>query len=124
MSKIKKKIIDCAIKPFRVNEKKTSIIIQDMPDDGLLMNLSELFKIFGDSTRIKILYVLSKSEICVCDISRLTDISQSAISQHLRILKQANLVKYRREGKNLYYSIADSHVHTIINMGIEHINEL
>ena len=98
-------------------------VTKDMPDDGILYDLAELFKIFGDSTRIKILYVLFESEMCVCDIAQLLHMTQSAISHQLRALKQSKLVKYRREGKTVFYSLADGHVRTIINQGMEHIAE-
>jgi DNA-binding transcriptional ArsR family regulator len=94
-----------------------------MPDDEILYDLAELFKIFGDSTRIKILYVLFEAELCVCDIAQLLNMSQSAISHQLRALKQSKLVKYRREGKTIFYSLADSHVQTIIGQGMEHVAE-
>ncbi len=94
-----------------------------MPHDEALFDLAELFKIFGDSTRIKILYVLFESEMCVCDIATLVGVSQSAISHQLRVLKQANLIKPRRDGKTVFYSLADDHVRTIINNGTEHIFE-
>lgn len=94
-----------------------------MPTDDELIDLSELFKIFGDSTRIKILYSLLVSEMCVCDIATLLGMSQSAISHQLRLLKQAGLVKYRRDGKTIFYSLADDHVSTIINQGMEHVQE-
>ena len=95
----------------------------EMPEEEVLYDLAELFKVFGDSTRIKILYVLFQSEMCVCDIAQLLNMSQSAISHQLRVLKQAQLVKYRREGKTIFYSLADSHVTTILNQGLEHIEE-
>ena len=79
------------------------------------MDLAELYKVFGDSTRIRILYLLFEEEMCVCDIAQVLDISQSAISHQLRILKQAKLVKFRREGKSIIYSLADDHVRRIIN---------
>ena len=88
-----------------------------------LYDLAELFKIFGDSTRIKILYALFESEMCVCDIAQLLNMTQSAISHQLRSLKQSKLVKYRREGKTVFYSLADAHVRTIINQGLEHVEE-
>ena len=94
-----------------------------MPNDEALFDLAELYKIFGDSTRIKILYILFESEMCVCDIAMLVGISQSAISHQLRLLKQANLIKPRRDGKTVFYSLADDHVRTIINNGMEHIFE-
>ncbi len=86
-------------------------------------DLSELFKILGDATRLRILFTLVKGEMCVCDIVELVDVTQSAVSHQLRVLKQARLVKYRREGKSVIYSIADEHVNTIIAMALEHINE-
>ena len=94
-----------------------------LPDDELLYDLAELFKMFGDSTRIKILYALFESELCVCDIARLLGLTQSAISHQLRLLKSAKLVQYRREGKTVYYSLADAHVRSIVGQGMEHICE-
>ena len=96
---------------------------QVIPDDELLCDLADLFKIFGDSTRIKILYGLFESEMCVCAIAELLGMSQSAISHQLRALKNARLVKSRREGKTVFYSLADDHVKTIIDQGIEHVKE-
>lgn len=98
-------------------------VMRDMPDDEILYDLAELFKLFGDSTRIKILYVLFESEMCVCDIAQLLNMTQSAISHQLRALKQSKLVKYRREGKTVFYSLADGHVRTIIDQGMEHVAE-
>jgi DNA-binding transcriptional ArsR family regulator len=98
-------------------------IKNEMPAEEIMYDLAELYKIFGDSTRIKILCVLLESEMCVSDISLLIGISQSAISHQLRSLKQSKLIKYRREGKTMLYSLADEHVRTIINNGIEHISE-
>lgn len=95
----------------------------EMPDEDKLIDLSELFKVFGDSTRIKILTALSSSELCVCDISTAVGASVSAVSHQLKILKTAKLVKFRREGKTVYYSLADDHVITILKQGLEHINE-
>lgn len=95
-----------------------------MPAEETLFDLAELFKIFGDSTRIKILYVLFESEMCVCDIARLLGMTQSAISHQLRSLKQSKLVKARREGKTVFYALADDHVHTILSQGMEHVAEL
>lgn len=88
-----------------------------------LYELAELFKIFGDSTRIRILYVLFDHELCVSDIAELLNMSQSSVSHQLRILKDAKLIKYRRDGKSIYYSLDDDHVYHIIEMGIEHIEE-
>ncbi|MGN0680350.1 MAG: ArsR/SmtB family transcription factor [Oscillospiraceae bacterium] len=98
-------------------------ITESMPDDDLLIDLSELFKVFGDSTRIKILTALSKGEMCVCDISTAVGMTDSAVSHQLKILKNAKLVGFRREGKTVFYSLADDHVTTILKMGLEHINE-
>ena len=92
-------------------------------DEETLTELSDLFKMFGDSTRIKILYALFESELCVCDIANLLDMTISAISHQLRLLKQAKLVKFRREGQTVFYSLADDHVVKIISQGMEHINE-
>ena len=94
-----------------------------LPDDDDLYDLAELFKVFGDSTRIRILFVLFESEMCVCDIATLLQMGQSAISHQLRILKQNRLVKNRREGKAVFYSLADSHVKTILSQGMDHISE-
>lgn len=94
-----------------------------MPDEEVLYDLAELYKIFGDSTRIKILYALFEAELCVCDIAQVLDMTQSAISHQLRLLKASKLVKFRREGKTIFYSLADEHVRTIIDMGMEHLCE-
>ncbi len=95
----------------------------ELPADETLYDLAELFKIFGDSTRIKILYALFEAEMCVCDIARLLNMTQSAISHQLRLLKQSKLVKNRRDGKTVYYSLADEHVRSIVAQGMEHIEE-
>lgn len=94
-----------------------------MPDEEVLYDLAELYKIFGDSTRIKILYALFEAELCVCDIAQVLGMTQSAISHQLRVLKASKLVKFRREGKTIFYSLADEHVRTIIDMGMEHLCE-
>ena len=108
---------------MHLHEKVIEQVQEEMPEEEILYDLAELFKVFGDSTRIKILYVLFQSEMCVCDIAQLLNMSQSAISHQLRVLKQAQLVKYRREGKTVFYSLADAHVNTILNQGLEHIEE-
>lgn len=92
-----------------------------LPDDETLYDLSELFRVFGDSTRIKILYVLFESELCVCDIARLLNLTQSAVSHQLRILKASNLVRFRREGKTVFYSLDDDHVRSVLALGMEHV---
>jgi len=94
-----------------------------LPPEELLYDLAELFKIFGDSTRVKILYALLEHELCVCDIASLLDVSQSAVSHQLRVLKSSKLVKFRREGKTVFYSLADDHVLRILSQGMEHIEE-
>ena len=96
---------------------------QQMPGEETLYDLAELFRIFGDSTRIRILYVLFEEEMCVCDIAQLLNMTQSAISHQLRALKNVRLVKSRREGKTIFYSLADDHVKTIIGQGIDHVCE-
>ena len=108
---------------IHVHEDIVEQVNQNMPDEEILYDLAELFKIFGDSTRIKILYVLFESEMCVCDIAQLLGMTQSAISHQLRALKQSKLVKYRREGKTIFYSLADGHVRTILGQGMEHVAE-
>lgn len=94
-----------------------------LPDEETLYDLADLFRIFADSTRIKILYLLFESEMCVCDIAQLLGMTQSAISHQLRALKQSKLVKNRREGKTVFYSLADDHVVTILAQGMEHVTE-
>ncbi|MCI9552437.1 MAG: winged helix-turn-helix transcriptional regulator [Acutalibacter sp.] len=94
-----------------------------IPGEEQLFDLAELFKIFGDSTRIRILYVLFESEMCVCGLAELLGMTQSAISHQLQVLKKSKLVRWRREGKTIYYSLADGHVRTILDQGMEHITE-
>lgn len=106
-----------------VHEDVVKNVITKMPQDETLYDLAELFKVFGDSTRIKILYALFESELCVCDIAQLLGLSQTAVSHQLRVLKNNKLVKFRREGKIIFYSLSDDHVRLIINQGMEHINE-
>ena len=106
-----------------VHEDLLRIVEQTMPEETELYDLAELFKVFGDSTRIRILFVLSSAEVCVCDLARVLNMTQSAISHQFRILKQNKLVKSRREGKSIFYSLADGHVSTIIAQGRDHIEE-
>lgn len=108
---------------FEVHENLLKIVNETMPEETELYDLAELFKVFGDSTRIRILFVLFEAEVCVCDLAKALNMTQSAISHQLRILKQSKLVKSRREGKSIFYSLADDHVRTIINQGREHIEE-
>ncbi len=108
---------------IHANPELIASLKEQTPADELLVRLAELFKIFGDPTRIKILYVLLEHEMCVCDIAQLLGMSQSSISHQLRILKQSSLVKFRREGKTVFYSLADEHVMTILSQGFDHITE-
>jgi len=95
----------------------------NQPDDEILYDLAELFKMFGDSTRIKILFALIESELCVGDLAQILNLTQSSVSHQLRILKDAKLVRFRREGKIIFYSLADEHVREILHMGMEHVEE-
>ena len=106
-----------------LHEDLLHIVNEKLPQEEELYDLAELFKVFGDSTRIRILYVLFEAEVCVCDLAEALNMTQSAISHQLRILKQNKLVKSRREGKSVFYSLADGHVRTIIDQGREHIEE-
>ena len=108
---------------LHVHEDVVARVRESMPGDGHLSEMAELFKVFGDETRIRILCLLFENELCVCDISRLLDMTQSAISHQLRVLKTSKLVKNRREGKTVFYSLADDHVKTIIGNGMEHVQE-
>lgn len=98
-------------------------VLEQQPAEEYLYDLAELFKVFGDSTRIRILYALFESELCVNDIAQLLNLGQSAVSHQLRILKDAKLVKFRREGKIIFYALDDDHVRNIISMGMEHVEE-
>ena len=106
-----------------INEETAEEIEDKMPEESELYDLADLFKVFGDSTRIKILYVLFENEMCVYDIASILNMTQSAISHQLRILKQNRLVKFRKEGKTVLYTLADEHVFTILSQGIEHVEE-
>lgn len=106
-----------------VHEDAVAQVRGALPGDEALSRLADLFKTFGDGTRIRILYVLLEAEVCVCDLARLLSITQSAVSHQLRILKQARLIKCRRDGKTVFYSLADDHVSTLLRQGMEHITE-
>lgn len=106
-----------------VHEQTVREVEKTIPDEDLLYDVAELFKIFGDSTRIRILSALLSSELCVCDICSLLNMTKSAVSHQLRILRQAKLVKNRRRGKEIYYSLDDDHVASIINLALEHAKE-
>ncbi len=108
---------------LNVHEDVVDEVNKKIPPLEELYDLAELFKVFGDSTRIRILYVLSETEMCVCDLATILNMTQSAISHQLRILKSNKLVKFRREGKTIFYSLSDSHIKTILNQGFEHIKE-
>ena len=114
--------IDCC-DTTEVHEELVRIVTETMPEETELYDLAELFKVFGDSTRIRILFVLFEVEVCVCDLAEALNMTQSAISHQLRILKQNKLVKSRRQGKSVFYSLADDHVRSIIAQGREHIEE-
>lgn len=106
-----------------VHEETVERVQSHMPEEEELQDLADFFKVFGDHTRIRILYVLFQSEMCVCDLAQTLDMTQSAISHQLRVLKQMKLVSNRREGKTVFYSLADGHIKTIMNQGMEHIRE-
>ena len=106
-----------------VHEDAVREVLEKMPDEDMLYDLAELFKVFGDSTRIRILYALFERELCVCDIAGILGLSQTAVSHQLRVLKQSKLVKARRDGKIVFYSLDDDHVYSILNKGTEHLAE-
>jgi ArsR family transcriptional regulator, lead/cadmium/zinc/bismuth-responsive transcriptional repressor len=106
-----------------VHRDTVNKVEKSIPEEEKLYELADFFKMFGDASRLKILLTLSISEMCVCDLSELLNISQSAVSHQLKTLRQANLVKFRKEGKTVFYSLKDQHVKQIIDIGIEHIDE-
>lgn len=108
---------------IHVHEGIIDKVNEQMPEEDKLYDLADFFKVFADSTRIKILYVLMCSEMCVCDLAQILNMTQSAISHQLRTLKQMDLVRNRREGKTVFYSLADSHIKTILSQGLDHIEE-
>ena len=108
---------------MHVHPETLKLVNSQIPDEMELYELADFFKVFADSTRIRILYVLKCSEMCVCDIAQSLNMSQSAISHQLRVLKQMKLVKNRRDGKTIFYSLADDHITTILSQGMEHIEE-
>ncbi|MCF0136270.1 MAG: helix-turn-helix transcriptional regulator [Lachnospiraceae bacterium] len=107
----------------QVHSSLLKLVNEQLPPEDQLYDLAELFKIFGDSTRIRILFVLFESEVCVCDLAEALHMTQSAISHQLAILKHSRLVKARRDGKQVFYSLADEHVRTIIAQGLDHVSE-
>ncbi len=109
--------------PQPLDEQTLQRLQDDLPGDELLYDLAELFRVFGDSTRIKILYALFESELCVNDIAQVVGLSQSAVSHQLRLLKTNKLVRFRRDGKTIYYALDDDHVRSMIALGMEHVEE-
>jgi ArsR family transcriptional regulator len=114
---------ECACEKCEVHQDIINKVSEVIPDEEILYDVAELFKVFGDSTRARIIFVLFESELCVCDIAQILNMTQSAISHQLRVLKQSRLVKYRRDGKTVYYSLADAHIKTIFCQALEHIME-
>jgi len=114
--------IDCC-ESTEIHADRLKTVDENMPEEELIYDLAELFKLFGDSTRMRILFVLFESEVCVCDLAEALNMTVSAISHQLKILKTGKLVKSRREGKSVFYSLADEHVRTIVSQGMEHITE-
>ena len=114
--------IDCC-ETSEVHEELLKIVRDTLPPEEELYDLAELFKVFGDSTRIRILFVLFEAEVCVCDLAAALNMTVSAVSHQLKILKQNKLIKSRREGRSVFYSLADDHVRTIVSPGMEHIEE-
>ena len=114
--------VECC-EEYQTHEDLLKLVHEQMPDEDELYDLAELFKVFGDSTRIKILYALFESELCVSDIAQILNLNQSAVSHQLRILKDAKLVKFKRSGKSIFYSLDDEHVRTILSMGLDHVEE-
>lgn len=117
----KKKAATCS--QLIIHDDIVKNVEENMPEEANLYDLAELFKVFGDSTRIKIIWALFESEMCVCDIAYLLNMTQSAISHQLRVLKAARLVRYRKSGKTVFYSLDDSHIKQIFELGMEHIKE-
>lgn len=113
-------LIECTI----LHEDVVNEVKKRIPQDEMIYDLAEFFKVFADSTRMKIIYALMENELCVCDIANIVQTTQSAISHQLRLLKQAKLVKFRKEGKVVYYSLDDDHISQIVRKGREHIEEL
>lgn len=112
-------VCDCDV----IHSEVVDRVKQGMPDDEHLYDLADFFKVFADSTRIKVLWALDSAEMCVCDLAVLLNMTKSAISHQLKTLRQEKLVKYRREGKNVFYSLQDDHVKNILEVGLEHIEE-
>lgn len=106
-----------------VHEASLALVREKLPPEAELCDLAELFKVFGDPTRVRILYVLHEAELCVCDIAAALSMTPSAVSHQLKILKQSRLIRARREGKSVFYALADGHVHAILGQGMDHVRE-
>lgn len=119
---MKREEVECC-EELLVHDQKVQEVLKEMPSEETLKELADFYKVFGDATRVKILFVLLQAEMCVCDLAETLGMTQSAISHQLRVLKQMKLVKNRREGKTVYYSLADDHIQNIISQGMEHILE-
>ena len=119
---MKREEVECC-EELLVHDQKLQEVLKEMPSEETLKELADFYKVFGDATRVKILFVLLQAEMCVCDLAETLGMTQSAISHQLRVLKQMKLVKNRREGKTVYYSLADGHIQNIISQGMEHILE-
>ena len=117
---MEEELCECTV----IHEEAVKKVKQTIPEDGIIYDLAEFFKVFADSTSMKIIYALLEQELCVCDIANIVQTTQSAISHQLRILKQSKLVKYRKVGKVVYYSLDDEHIAQIVKKGREHIEEL
>ena len=119
---MKREEVECC-EELLVHDQKVQEVLKEMPSEETLKELADFYKVFGDATRVKILFVLLQAEMYVCDLAETLGMTQSAISHQLRVLKQMKLVKNRREGKTVYYSLADGHIQNIISQGMEHILE-
>lgn len=108
---------------YDIHQDKINEIKRNYPEETRLYELADFFKVFGDSTRIKLLWALDRSELCVCDLTAVLGMTKSAVSHQLRLLREAKLVKYRKDGKNVFYSLDDDHIRDILEKGIEHIKE-
>lgn len=120
---MEKKINKDVCEDLCVHEETVKAVREAMISSEKLLDLSELFKVLGDHTRIRILEALSQSELCVCDLSEILDMTQSAISHQLRVLRSAKVVRFRKEGKNVFYNIEDEHIFSLINVGMTHVVE-
>lgn len=121
-SKNGENIVECEC--THIHQDIIETVRENMPEEDMLVDLAELFKVLGDQTRIKIIFILFKEEMCVCDIAEFLSMTQSAISHQLRVLKQARLVKFRKEGKTVFYSLDDDHIRKIFDCGLHHIEEM